>query len=95
VSGRVAEGLVGICADCPLVIVPALPLSLGVETPVLPLVLGALLRAESVSALCERLESAAVVLLSAKLGADAAMSRATVANVIESFIMRCSLRIEA
>jgi hypothetical protein len=35
VSCLVAELLAGICADCLLVIVPALPLSLGVETPVL------------------------------------------------------------
>jgi len=36
VSCLVAEGLVGICADCLLVIAPALPLSLGVETPLVP-----------------------------------------------------------
>lgn len=76
VSCRVAEGLVGICADCPLVIVPALPL------------------AESVPALRERLGPASVV-LSAKLGAAAAMSRAAAANAIESFIMRCSMLVKA
>jgi hypothetical protein len=95
VSCRVAELPAGICADCPLVIVPALPLSLGVETPLLPLRPALpLLRAESESELCDGLEPAAVV-LPAKLGAAAAMSRAAVAITVDSLVMRCSMLVKA
>ena len=87
--------LVGICADCPLVIVPALPLSLGVETPLVPLRPDVpLLRAESVSELCDEFDPAAVV-LPAKLGAAATMSRAAVANTVDSLTMRCSILVKA
>jgi len=41
----------------------------------------------------EGLGPAAVVLL-AKLGADAAMSREAVANAVENFIMRCSVLVK-
>jgi len=53
-----------------------------------------LLRAESVSELCDEFDPAAVV-LPAKLGAAATMSRAAVAYTVDSLTMRCSILVTA